>query len=202
MSIIRRATVALAMVGAAALLTACGSPTPAATETTTAAAPTTPEHSAAPAHHSAAPTHQAATTEGKCTLNEVKPSVGRTTGEAGTRHTVIVWTNHSNRACSMHGFGGVDLVGPNDPVFGPTYSLPRQSATPTTVHLPPGGVAHTVITWQPPQDGPGWTPTGMNVTPPDETHSAHLQWPGGAVLRQDAATHPGTFISPVQPGAG
>jgi hypothetical protein len=67
--------------------------------------------------------------------------------------------------------------------------------------LAPGQAAHTTITWLPPQDGPGWTPTAILATPPNETRSARLDWPGGAVLRQDGATHPGTYIGPVSPGA-
>jgi hypothetical protein len=136
----------------------------------------------------------------RCTLDQLTPSLGHTTGEAGQRHTTVVWTNTSTTACLMHGFGGVDLEGPDDPM-GPTYSLRRTSASPESFSVEPGQAAHFVITWLPPQDGPGWTPTGMLVTPPDETRSAHLDWPGGAVLRQDGATHPGTYFGPVAPGA-
>lgn len=191
MSITRRALVALAVAGSATL-TGCQAAAP--------PPPAPPAPTAAPST-STAPTSAAETpaTEGKCTLTELKASLGRTTGEAGQRHTAIVWTNTSRAACTITGFGGVDLVGPADPM-GPTYSLPRAAGAPARVELAPGGTAHTTITWLPPQDGPGWTPTGMNVTPPDETRSAHLEWPGGAVLRQDGATHPGTFISPVQAG--
>jgi hypothetical protein len=138
---------------------------------------------------------------GRCTLSSLTASLGRTTGEAGQRHTVVVWKNTSSTACTMTGFGGVDLRGPNDPQFGGTYSLPRSSKKATAVRLPPGGTAHTLITWLPPQDGPGWTPTNIVITPPDETSSATVKWPGGAVLRQDAATHPGTFIDPVAAGS-
>jgi hypothetical protein len=36
------------------------------------------------------------------------------------------------------------------------------------------------------------------VTPPDETTYAAVAWPAGVVLiRQDEATHPGTYIGPV-----
>jgi hypothetical protein len=184
MSITRRALVALAVSGSAAL-TGCqtAAPTPAQP---TAAAPTSAAQPAA---------------TGKCTLTELTASLGRTTGEAGQRHTIVVWTNTSGTACTVTGFGGVDLVGPDDPPFGGVYSLPRQAGQAATITLAPGAKAHSTITWLPPQDGPGWTPTGMNVTPPDETRSAGLDWPGGAVLRQDGATHPGTFLSPVQAGA-
>jgi hypothetical protein len=137
----------------------------------------------------------------RCTLDQLRASLGGTTGEAGQRHTTVVWTNTSTSDCLMEGFGGVDLQGPDDPM-GPTYSLPRSSAAPESFTLAPGHAAHTTITWLPPQDGPGWTPTTIVVTPPDETRSARLDWPGGAVLRQDGATHPGSYVGPVSPGAG
>jgi hypothetical protein len=36
------------------------------------------------------------------------------------------------------------------------------------------------------------------VTPPDETTFAMVAWPRGVILvRQDEATHPGTFMRPV-----
>lgn len=137
----------------------------------------------------------------RCTLAELKAARGRTTGEAGQRHTVIVWTNTSAKTCTMTGFGGIDLQGPPDPKFGPTYSLPRAGKTAATVRLAPGGTAHTTITWLPPQDGSSWTPTKLLITPPDETRSATVPWPGGAVSRQDGATHPGTYFDPVAPGS-
>jgi hypothetical protein len=186
---------AATLIAGALLLTACGSD----------AAPP-PGVSSVSATPTPAPTTSVATTPVgsatvKCSLDQLEASVGRTTGEAGQRHTTIVWTNTSSAPCGIAGFGGVDLKGPNDPTFGPTYSLPRDSSTPTPFVLQAGQAAHTVITWIPPQDGPGWTPTGMLVTPPDETRSAELPWPGGAVLRQDGATRPGTYIGPVLPGA-
>jgi hypothetical protein len=148
----------------------------------------------------ATPTASVPARAGRCTLDQLTASLGRTTGEAGQRHTTVVWTNTSTSDCVMDGFGGVDLHGPDDPM-GRTYSLPRSSATPQSFTLAPGHTAHTTITWLPPQDGPGWTPTAILVTPPNETRSARLDWPGGAVLRQDGATHPGTYIGPVSPGA-
>jgi len=183
---------AATVLAGALVLAACGSgSTPPPSVASVSAPPTATSAATTPVAGSA----------GKCTLATLEASVGRTTGEAGQRHTTIVWTNTSSAPCTMTGFGGVDLKGPADATFGPTYSLPRSAGQPTTVRLAAGAAAHTVITWLPPQDGPGWTPTGMLVTPPDETRSAELPWPGGAVLRQDGATHPGTFIGPVGAGA-
>lgn len=196
-----RPLAALVLTGVA-VLAGCQSPAPAAPSAPTTTAPTS--SAAAPTttaggDGSATPGGGGGSEDTRCTLDEVSASLGRTTGEAGQRHTAIVWTNTSAEACTMTGFGGVDLQGPDDPM-GPTYSLRRAEQPASPVRLEPGGTAHTTITWLPPQDGSEWTPSGMLVTPPDETRSANLEWPGGAVLRQDGATRPGTYISPVRPG--
>jgi hypothetical protein len=194
MPISRRSLAAVAVAGATVLVgcqtvaTAPPAQPPTAASTTHAAA-VTPAPTSVPARLA------------RCTLDQLRASLGATTGEAGQRHTTVVWTNTSTSGCLMEGFGGVDLQGPEDPM-GPTYSLPRSSAAPESFTLAPGHAAHTTITWLPPQDGPGWTPTTIVVTPPDETRSARLEWPGGAVLRQDGATHPGTYVGPVSPGTG
>lgn len=193
MSINRLWLAAFAVVGAAALA-ACGATVATAPPAQPPAAASTTRGPAATTSPTSVPARA-----GRCTLDQLTTSLGRTTGESGQRHTTVVWTNTSTSECVMDGFGGVDLQGPDDPM-GRTYSLPRSSATPQRFPLAPGNAAHTTITWLPPQDGPGWTPTTMLVTPPNETRSAHLEWPGGAVLRQDGATHPGTFIGPVSPG--
>ncbi|SFO06414.1 Protein of unknown function [Pseudonocardia ammonioxydans] len=135
----------------------------------------------------------------RCADGDLEAAPGTTTGEAGQRHTTVVWTNTADRPCTMSGFGGVDLRGPDDPTHGPSYSLPRSSEAASPVHLEPGGTAHTVITWLP---GGDWTPTGIAITPPDETRSKTLPWPGAAVQRQDGATRPGTYIGPVTAGTG
>lgn len=203
MSTTRLATVGLLAALTAAALAGC-SAAPAAPATVppppvaspTSSAPATPT----PTAESTATSAAAAPEKGKCLLSDLRPAVGRTTGEAGQRHTTVVWTNTSPSTCTMFGYGGVDLQGPPDPM-GTTYSLPRQtSEQPALVRLGPGDQAHSVITWLPSQSGPGWTPTKLLITPPDETHSAVLDWPGGAVQRQDGATHPGTYLGPVQRG--
>ncbi|HEY2192056.1 MAG TPA: DUF4232 domain-containing protein [Actinomycetospora sp.] len=198
MSTIRAAGVGLLI--ALGALTGCSS-------TQQAAAPAAPPAAAAPSSPAVAtstPTStsaQAAPEKGKCLLSDLHPVVGRTTGEAGQqRHTTVVWTNASSSTCTMVGYGGVDLQGPPDPM-GTSYSLPRQtSEQPALVRLSPGDKAHSVITWNPSQKT-SWTPTKILITPPDETHSAVLDWPGGGVVRQDGATHPGTYLGPVQKGS-
>jgi hypothetical protein len=110
----------------------------------------------------------------------------------------VTLVNHSRESCMLGGYPGVDLVGPDDPTFGATYHLPRGAGNPQTFTLVPIQTATSTLTYLP---GPpnGWVPTTIVVTPPDSTTQLRTQWPddGGSVLRQDAATHPGTFIGPL-----
>lgn len=157
--------------------------------------------STAPTTASQQPTGETSSSEAgevaRCTSNTVQASVGTTLGD-NQKDTTIVWRNTSDAPCTMTGFGGVDLRGPDDPQFGPSYSLPRAGEEPTAVVVKPGGTAHTVITWLP---GDSWTPTDIVVTAPDETTSTTLKWDQGPVSRQDGATRPGTYIHPVAPGS-
>jgi len=124
-------------------------------------------------------------------------------GSAEGRYAVLIFTNSGQQACRLKGFPGVDLVGPNDPTFGPRYELPRKVATTPTVNLAPGGSAHAIIQFLVASAGTGhWTPTKVLVTPPDTTTQLTAPWPHEVVLqREDAATHPVTFVGPVLPGA-
>lgn len=188
-----RTPLLIGLLSAGLLLAGCGggaapSEAPAALSTapTTAAPQPTGETSSSEAGEVA-----------RCTSNTVQASVGTTLGD-NQKDTTIVWRNTSDAPCTMTGFGGVDLRGPDDPQFGPSYSLPRAGEEPTAVVVKPGGTAHTVITWLP---GDSWTPTDIVVTAPDETTSTTLKWDQGPVSRQDGATRPGTYIHPVAPGS-
>ncbi|MGW4247870.1 DUF4232 domain-containing protein [Nocardia sp. NPDC004722] len=111
----------------------------------------------------------------------------------------LILTNTASQPCVTEGFPGVDLLGPDDPAYGSTYHLPRQSAATQPLTLAPGQSAESDITYLP--GGPqGWYPNTILLTPPDTTTQLNTPWPQGiSVLRQDAATHPGTFIGPLQP---
>lgn len=47
------------------------------------------------------------------------------------------------------------------------------------------------------RDGDVWDIASVLITPPNTEDSQTFQWPGGPVLRQDAATRPGTYVGPV-----
>jgi uncharacterized protein DUF4232 len=124
---------------------------------------------------------------------EVPTDVQGQLGAAGTHYKVdLVWTNHSGHACTMQGFGGVDVVGPNQGADHPTFSLPRMGDTPAVVKLAAGGTAHTTITYidpsgaQPASQSALWTPTHLSVTPPNETAHLTVPWTLGTPFYQDA----------------
>ncbi|MCV7196089.1 DUF4232 domain-containing protein [Mycobacterium angelicum] len=113
----------------------------------------------------------------------------------------LILTNVSTQTCTLQGYPDVDLLGPDDPMFGPTYRLPQQAGDPQPLTLAPHDTASAILTFLP---GPptGWIPTTIAVTAPHSSPKNKLQTPwipaGTSVLRQDAGTHPGTYIGPLQ----
>ncbi|MEU4311010.1 DUF4232 domain-containing protein [Nocardia sp. NPDC024068] len=123
----------------------------------------------------------------------------RPTDSPGQGRLEIVLTNTSAQSCAVQGYLGVDLAGPDDPAFGPTYSLPRQEVGFAPVVVEPGSAVSSDLTYLPGGPG-GWVPATIVVTPPDTTTQLQAPWPSGAsVQRQDGATHPGTYIGPLRP---
>jgi hypothetical protein len=95
----------------------------------------------------------------------------------------------------MYGFPGVDLVN-----SGEQWSLRRAGTTPHTVTVASGASAHFTITylvWHS-GDSAAFKPTTVVITAPNQRTSYDLPWRFGPVLRQDGATHPGTFVDPVR----
>ncbi|MFE2066003.1 DUF4232 domain-containing protein [Streptomyces sp. NPDC059467] len=115
-------------------------------------------------------------------------------GTGQQKHAVVAFTNKSGHSCTMYGFPGVDLVN-----SGQKWSLQRTNATPKRVTLANGASTNFAITFLVPAQGDSttFTPTTVVVTAPNQRTSFDLSWHGGAVLLQDGATHPGTFIGPV-----
>ncbi|MET8871542.1 DUF4232 domain-containing protein [Nocardia sp. NPDC004604] len=125
----------------------------------------------------------------------------RPSDSPGQSRLEVVMTNTSTQSCSVQGFPGIDLVGPEDPTFGPTYQLPRQAADPAPLTVEPGAAVSSVLTYLP-GSRDGWVPATIVVTPPDTTTQLQAPWPAGvSVQRQDGATHPGTYIGPLQPAS-
>ncbi|WP_329252253.1 DUF4232 domain-containing protein [Streptomyces sp. NBC_01478] len=119
---------------------------------------------------------------------------GKVSSSDDQQHLAVVLKNKTSAACTIQGFPGVDLKS-----SGGNWSLTRSSTTPKKVTLAAGSSATFTISFLPWTQGSGteFKATSVVVTPPNETTSASLAWPGGSVLLQDGATHPGTYTGPV-----
>jgi hypothetical protein len=119
---------------------------------------------------------------------------GKVSSSDDQQQLAVVLKNKTSAACTIQGFPGVDLKS-----SGGSWSLTRSSATPKKVTLAAGSSTTFTITFLPWNQGSGteFKATSVVVTPPNETTSTTLAWPGGSVLLQDGATHPGTYTGPV-----
>ncbi|MCS0605838.1 DUF4232 domain-containing protein [Streptomyces sp. LP11] len=153
--------------------------------------------SAAPA--TAAPTrcHTADLKAGFATGEDAQPEMGQTDKQT---QAYIWFTNKSARTCTLSGFAGVDMVGAQK--IDGTWSLARSAKKPPKLTLAPGDTVDFSVTLLPvakstPQKEK-FVPSKFLVTPPNEMTHFTLTWPfGGQLLRQDAATHPGTYLNPI-----
>jgi hypothetical protein len=145
----------------------------------------------------------ASATAPRCATTSLDVALGAIKQTVNTQYQVpIVFTNVSAQPCSLLGFPGTE--------FGAGGALPvdlvRTPAKPVRVNLVPRGQAHAVLTFltgpDPSCDAGGpWIPSTLTVTPPDDTTSVQIPWPGGSVDDcQTGATHPGSFIGPVIAG--
>lgn len=170
-----------------------------------------------PAATSVSPTTTAAATTtavaeaARCTAAELGVRLGDRGPDTdpGQKTVPLVYTNISSQPCVISGVPGVDLLGPKDP-NGTTYSVPRPNADAAQKRytLGPGQKATATLTYliyTPGSTGSlgstTWTPTQVVTTPPGDTHQLVTPWTSAdTVLRQDSATHPGTFVGPLVAG--
>lgn len=124
-------------------------------------------------------------------LSGDRPAPG---GGAGQKTAVVGLRNTSGHPCAMHGYPGVDLVD-----SGTQWPLARESAPVGTVVLANGRSARFTITYlSVASTDPGaFRVTTTVITPPNQRSSYDLPWKWGAVLLQDGATRPGTYVGPV-----
>lgn len=142
-----------------------------------------------------------ATAEPSCTPDAigVSTSAPGSPGDGAQIHFDVIFTNTSDHPCTLDGYPGVELVGPDDPMWGPVYQLPQEAGQPQPVTLPPGASATSRLTFL--ADPDGWVPTTIAVTLPNAAGQMEVPWIAGGipVARQDAASHPGTYIAALQP---
>ncbi|OAA23248.1 Protein of unknown function (DUF4232) [Frankia sp. EI5c] len=183
------------------------------------ALPACTDGSAAPATDSAASagpvTQSAGSTTGqpaagtrRCATADLAASLpAATSGGNGTRaeqqKVHVRFRNESSSDCTVYGFPGAQLRTST----GETWDLVRSPLVEATrIVLAPGAGAHATLTYLPAPSGPDsggseiLAPVTLVLTPPDERTSLQVPWTRGALLRQDGATHPGTYISVLEPG--
>lgn len=133
-----------------------------------------------------------------CTHLKVTTSQPKAVNDTSTQWQFpIMLTNTSDATCEVRGFPGVRLDGAD----GTTWDLTRTSKPIAPVVLRPGEHADADLTYLTDDSGSGWKVSAMAVTPPNTTDMQVVTWAAGsAIVKQDGATHPGTYIDPVRQG--
>ncbi|MFE1174651.1 DUF4232 domain-containing protein [Streptomyces sp. NPDC058773] len=112
----------------------------------------------------------------------------------GSTTTSVVLTNKGSRTCRIGGFPGVDLKAGDG---GGVWSLQRSTAKHSSITLKPGDSTDFTINLVLSKGEGSWKPASAVITPPNETTSLTLDWPWDALVDQQGATHPGTFVNPI-----
>ncbi|MGA5552136.1 DUF4232 domain-containing protein [Streptomyces pseudogriseolus] len=114
-----------------------------------------------------------------CRTDELEVTASDVTIEGDTVGTVAVeFTNGGGRDCTLTGYAGVDLK-----TGAGSLSAERTGEEAPSVVLKDGKSVWFAVTY-PVNDsgGSGVRVTGLVVTPPNETKSVTLDWPGGSSL--------------------
>nr|WP_318306552.1 DUF4232 domain-containing protein [Amycolatopsis sp. MEP2-6] len=192
----KRVLMGIGTAAGALVLAACG---------TSAAAPApAPAGSGSGSGSAAAPAGggvaAASTATPRCTTADLEVLLGKPAEKndaPGQYDIPLTYRNTTNHTCGLYGVPGVDLVGPDEPTFGPVYHLPRVDNGVKYNEVTAGTTASATITVVKPAAGePAWTPSKLNTIPPGSTQPLTADWPADLpVLRQDAATHPGSYVN-------
>ncbi|MER5799719.1 MULTISPECIES: DUF4232 domain-containing protein [Streptomyces] len=116
---------------------------------------------------------------GKCRTDELEITAKDNTIDGDPDGTVVVTlTNHSGRDCTISGYAGVDLK-----TSAGSLSAKRTGQQAGSAILKNGKSTYFPVNYPfNKSGGSGVRITGLVVTPPDETKSVTLNWPGAATL--------------------
>ncbi|KAF5992912.1 DUF4232 domain-containing protein [Streptomyces sp. WAC00263] len=116
---------------------------------------------------------------GKCRTDELEITAKDNTIDGDPDGTVVVTlTNHSGRNCTISGYAGVDLK-----TNAGSLSAKRTGQQAGSAILKNGKSTYFPVNYPVNKSGgSGVRITGLVVTPPDETKSVTLNWPGAATL--------------------
>ncbi|MGH9044529.1 MAG: DUF4232 domain-containing protein [Acidimicrobiales bacterium] len=140
----------------------------------------------------------------RCQRSQLDVQLTGTAQAQAQYQLVLEFANTSSSPCTLVGFPDFELVGPLSN-GSDNYDPARQQVTYAPVTLVPGESAHANFFVLPGPDlcdgGQAWEPTEAIVTLPGATNPIDVGWPGGSVDNcQGGATHPGTFIGPIEAG--
>ncbi|WP_328318031.1 DUF4232 domain-containing protein [Streptomyces sp. NBC_00388] len=131
---------------------------------------------------------------GKCRTDDLAITAKDGTIDGDPDATVVVeLTNHSGRDCTISGYAGVDLKTASGPLSAKRTGQETISAT-----LKNGKAIDFPISYPfNKTGGSGIRITGLVVTPPDETKSVTLDWPGARTLPVTDGTGAPVKIGPI-----
>ncbi|MFG3322552.1 DUF4232 domain-containing protein [Streptomyces sp. NPDC048171] len=116
---------------------------------------------------------------GKCRTDELKFKAMDATIDGDTEGTVAVeLTNGGGRECAISGYAGVDLKTNSGTLSAKRSGEPVVPGTLKDGETVAFGIHYPIND----SGGSGVRITGLVVTPPDETKSVTLDWPGAATL--------------------
>jgi hypothetical protein len=137
---------------------------------------------------------QSATSGSVCKTDNLALSAAST----GVKNEIVVnLKNTGSSKCSMHGFPGVQLVGPDG--LGDTGpDAARTDASASTVNIGPGEETRFLLRYIPDAGGSGKTYTRLSVTPPNETVSEIVNLNDLAITIAAPSGHaPDVYVDPV-----
>lgn len=131
---------------------------------------------------------------GKCRTDELEVTAQDSTIDGDEDDTVAVtFTNGGGRDCSIAGFAGVDLKTNSGTVSAQRTGEPA----PATVLKDGESVSFSISYPANDTGGSGVRITGLVVTPPNETKSVTLDWPGAASLPVTDGSGTPVRVSPI-----
>jgi hypothetical protein len=137
---------------------------------------------------------QSSTSASVCKTDKLAFSASAT----GTKNEIVVnLKNTGSSKCSMHGFPGVQLVGPDG--LGDTGpDAARTDASASTVTIGPGEETRFLLRYIPDTSGSGKKYTRLDVTPPNEKVSEIVNLNGLAfTISASSGSAPDVYVDPV-----
>ncbi|MFJ8826644.1 DUF4232 domain-containing protein [Streptomyces sp. NPDC102467] len=121
-----------------------------------------------------------------------------TAASSGIKNEIVVnMKNNGANTCSMHGFAGVQLIGPDG--LGDTGpDAARTDTKGSTTTIASGEETQFLLHYIPDTSGHGKTYTRLSVTPPNETVSEVVNLNGVSItVSPDSGNSPDVFVDPV-----